>query len=521
MIKILEVKVGLDFSKQSQLSAIASFLGVKETDIKNFKILKKSIDARNKKNIAYKCNFAVEIDEKLVKNAFFEPYVEEKRLKINKINNKSAVVVGSGPAGLFCALTLAKANVKVTLLEKGERMEKRVKTVETYLKTGKFSVKSNIQEGEGGAGTFSDGKLNSGINSFLAREVLHIFHENGAGEEVLYENRPHVGTDVIRDIVVRIRKQIEKLGGKVLFESKFMDFEETDNGIEVTYVSQNKEHKILADNLILALGYSARDTHRMLEKKGMTYKQKPFSIGYRIEHLQADINKMQYGEDNPLLPPAEYRLFEHLESGRTVYTFCMCPGGEVVPAVSGSDEIVTNGMSYHGRKGKNANSAVLVSVSPSDYGSEHPLAGIDFQEKLEKEAYKKGDGCFIVSNVEDFLNRKTTEDLGIVQPTIRPKYVLGDVGRLLPLNLVNDIREGIKRFAKKLKGFDKNGVLTGIETRSSAPFCTARQDNLQTNFKNVYAIGEGAGMAGGIMSSAVDGMKIALKIIEENSDANI
>ncbi len=513
MIKVLDVKVPIDFSRDAQINAVASFLKVKLSDIKSIKILKKSIDARNKKKIAYNCNFAVEIDEKLVKNAFFEKYTAPERLKTEKIK-RDVVVVGSGPSGLFSAYVLAKSGANVTLVEKGEIMEKRIISVETYKKTSKLNPLGTIQEGEGGAGTFSDGKLNTGIGSPLVFEVLSIFVDHGASDDILYESRPHVGTDIIREVVVNMRESIMALGGKFMFETEFVDFKKVENKVQVVCKKGKEEITLDCDDLVLGLGYSARKTHRVLFKRGMEYRQKAFSVGYRIEHLQSDINISQYGSDDLPLPPAEYKLATHFDDGRGVYTFCMCPGGEVVPAVSKVGEIVTNGMSYHDRGGKNSNSAILVSVFESDYGSDHPLAGMDFQEKLEKEAYEKGRGEFMVSNIKDFLEGKESYKLGKVKPTIKPRFFLGDVGTLLPKVLVDDIKKGIVEFTKKIKCFD-DGVLTGIETRSSAPFMVPRAESLETNISNIYMVGEGAGMAGGIVSSAVDGIKVALKIIEK------
>ena len=522
MYRVNEVAVSLEdnLDKENLYNVLANFFHVRKQDIKNFTIVKKSLDARKKSNIHYKYNFDVEFDknvEKIVVNKFNLQKVEKEIYVTPKIEKqKRVVVVGSGPSGLFAALELVKSNVKVVLLERGECIEDRVKTVEELLKTGKLNKESNIQFGEGGAGTFSDGKLNTGINSPLVNQVLRTFYENGAEENVLYDNKAHIGTDQLRSVVKNIRNNIIKLGGEVKFKTKFVDFKTDKDKVEVIYENCGAQGKIIADDLILALGYSARDTHRVMNKKGLEYMQKPFSVGYRIEHLQEDINKAQYGENyNKLLPPADYKLFAHLENKRTVYTFCMCPGGEVVPAISGDNQIVTNGMSYHARDGKNANSAILVSVDEKDYKSSDALAGLKFQEQLERNAYKEGNGKFIVSRVEDFMNNKETVKLTKVNPTIKPYYSLGNVYKLLPKELSESIKQGLVILGKKLKGFDdKDAILTGIETRSSAPFMVKRNESLSTSINHVYSVGEGAGMAGGIVSSAVDGLKVARKIIE-------
>ena len=520
MLRVNEVKVSLEQALEKDLKGvIAKHLLIDAKNIVWYRIKKRALDARKKSNIHYKYNFDVSlsknIEQKIKEKFNLQEVVNQEETLLKVSQNKTVVVVGSGPAGLFAAYTLSKSNVKVVLLERGENVYDRVKTVEKLLNSGELNSESNIQFGEGGAGTFSDGKLNTGINSPLVEKVLNIFYECGAEQNVTYDAKPHIGTDMLRNVVSNLRNKIIEQGGQVFFKSKFTHFKQCDDKIKVFYVSGEQKKEIIADDLILAVGYSARDTLRDLYGQGIDFAQKPFSVGYRIEHLQEDINKAQYGDGySKLLPPADYKLFVHLPNGRTVYTFCMCPGGQVVPAISDSNQIVTNGMSYHARSGKNANSAILVSVDCVDYKSEHPLAGMVYQENLEKQAFEKGQGCFIVSKFGDFEKNKATINLGSVEPTIKPNFKLGNVYSLLPKELSNSIVEGIKLLGKKLKGFDnKDALLTGIETRSSAPFLIKRNIELATNIKHVYAVGEGAGMAGGIVSSAVDGMKIANKII--------
>lgn len=507
------------FDLSNHIFCASQFLGVKPFDIVDLKISRRSIDARKKSHIIYKFNFDVEVKEgvKIFPKCKVQEIIQEHNCaeKITKPNG--TVVVGSGPSGLFSALWLAKAGEKVVLLERGKCIEEREKDVQNLIQNGVFNKDSNIQFGEGGAGTFSDGKLNTGTNNAFIKDVLKTFVDNGAPDDILFDSKPHIGTDILKKVIVSMRKQLESLGVKVLFESKFIDFERVGDRIVVKYVSAGKNYIIKCQNLVLALGYSARGTFLTLYKKGIEFKQKPFSVGYRIEHKQAMVNLAQYGKTaDKYLPPADYKLFHHLENGRTVYTFCMCPGGVVVPAKSEENGICTNGMSYHSRSGENANSAVLVSVTEADYESSHPLAGMFYQQKLEQNAFNLGKGKYVYSTFSAFEKAKKCEKIGQVKPTIGINGVVGNCYELLPKELADSIILGIKEFGKKLKGFDdKDALLTGIETRSSAPFMIERNSNKMTNLKNIYAVGEGAGRAGGIVSSAVDGIVIAKSIIEK------
>ncbi|MBE5736180.1 MAG: FAD-binding protein [Clostridiales bacterium] len=530
MYRINQLVLPVGFKKSELNKYVARKIKADESMLKAVKLLKLSIDARVKSDIRYISNVAFDIDGYFDHHKLrgVEKY-EEKQVSLPKYNGKKdkIVVVGSGPAGLFASLVLAEAGACVMLIERGYEMSKRKVAVDSMMLDGVLDEVSNIQFGEGGAGTFSDGKLNTGIASEYVRYVLETFHKYGADENILYEAKPHVGTDVLSSVIVNIREYLKSIGVDVMFETKLVDVKvEGDKLVSVAVEKNSQLHNIECDKVVLAIGHSSRDTIRMLYNKNIAFKQKPFSLGYRIEHLQQDINISQYGRDNCArsdgdvvgLPPAEYKLVEHVGE-RVVYTFCMCPGGVVVPATSVNGCVVTNGMSYNARDGKNANSALLVSVGVEDFPSNHPLAGIELQEQWEQFAYSKtGSYKAIVQRVGDFLRGVPTTALGKVIPTYKPGYVLGSVEDMLPPYVVSSIKDALPRLGNKIKCFaDNDAILTGVETRSSAPYQIVRDDNMQTSIQGVYAIGEGAGMAGGIVSSAVDGIKCAVAIIKQNA----
>jgi len=396
-------------------------------------------------------------------------------------------------------------------------MDRRMAAVSEMMNKGILDERSNIQFGEGGAGTFSDGKLNTGINNMLCDEVLDTFCQFGASNEILYSNKAHIGTDVLSKVIVNIRNYMIEKGCEFLFEHTLKTIDSKNQIIVVDTTSGIKEMPY--DELVLALGHSSRDTIRELYKNGLSLKKKPFSLGFRIEHLQSEINYSQYGDMafRNVLPPADYHLSTHLPNGRCVYTFCMCPGGVVVPATSEQGHIVTNGMSYSGRDGVNANSALLVSVTPEDFPDGDDLSGLAWQEEIESRAFAKNNSFYAtVQKVGDFLNGRESESLGKVTPTYTPGYILGSVEDILPDNLIHSLKVGIIELDKKLHGFaDNDAILTAVETRSSAPYQVIRNEKMETNFPNVYMIGEGAGMAGGIVSSAVEGLKVAQILIDK------
>ena len=442
---------------------------------------------------------------------------EEKSCEIplKKLNNKKVVVVGFGPAGMFASLLLARAGYNPIILERGSSIEVRKEKVNHFLKTGELDSECNVQFGEGGAGTFSDGKLTTGVKDDKCKFILDEFIKAGAPEEIGYLSKPHIGTDNLEKIVATIRNEIISLGGKIHFDTKLIDILEKDNTLyAIKTLSGGKEEIISCDSVVLATGHSARDVYRMLDDKKVKMEQKPFSMGVRIEHKQKDINLSQYGREDIT---ADYKLSHRLKDGRGVYTFCMCPGGKVILSSSQENMVVVNGMSDYKRDSVNSNSAVLVSVNPEDFGSSDVLAGAKLQEKYESKAYElMGEQKAIVQLFGDFLNDKITTELGEITPSVS-RYGFGNITEALPAFVVEGIKEGVVAFDKKLKGFARrDAVLVGIETRSSSPVRILREENKESfTIKGLYPCGEGAGYAGGIMSAALDGLKVALEIMNK------
>jgi uncharacterized FAD-dependent dehydrogenase len=449
-----------------------------------------------------------------------KPY--EYNLPACKKLNYQPVVVGFGPAGMFAGLILAQAGAKPIIIEQGYDVDRRAKDIENFIKTRKLNTSSNIQFGEGGAGTFSDGKLTTGTKDIRARKVLLEFYKHGAPEEILYSGKPHIGTDKLRTVVKNIRNEIINLGGEVHFGTKLTKLKYKNNSIcGVVAVKDGNKIVIETDNVILAIGHSSRDTFEMLYNSDVFMEQKAFSVGARIEHLREDIDRSQYGDfaGNERLGSAPYKLNVHLKNGRGVYTFCMCPGGEVVPATSEENMVCTNGMSEFSRDKVNSNGALLVGVNPEDFGSSHPLAGIEFQRKIERKAFEVGGENYNapVQRVGDFLNNKKSTAFGSVVPSYKPDVTFCNLDDVLPEFVTSSMKEAILLMDKRLKGFaNPEAVLTGAETRSSSPVRIVRDDSLQSvSIKGLYPCGEGAGYAGGIVSAGVDGIKCAEKIISE------
>lgn len=522
MIRVQDIKLSLEEELANLPSKIAKKLKIKPTDIVTYSIFKEAIDARKKEDI--KLVYTVDVETK--KDDFLlEKYPNLKRPdpayvcpeKGEALMAHPPVVVGSGPCGLFAALILAQQGFKPIVIERGKCVEERVKDVEDFWKKGIFNPKSNVQFGEGGAGTFSDGKLTTQIKNKRCHKVLEEMVLAGAPEEILYKNKPHVGTDILRDVVRNIRQQIIALGGTFRFETQLTDLEIVDGKLQAIIL--NEGERLETEHCILAIGHSARDTFEMLHKAKMHMEQKPFSMGMRVEHLQSWINEAQFGKQfahHPKLGAAEYKLVHHCENGRTVYSFCMCPGGYVIASASEEGRVVTNGMSEHKRDGQNANSAILVNVGPEDFGSEDPLAGMYLQRKFEELAFKLGGENYKapVQRLGDFFENKKSETFGVVQPTYTPGVTLSNIKEVLPEFMATAIDEAMHAFGKKIEHFDHpDALFTGFETRSSSPVRLPRNEDYESNIKGIYPAGEGAGYAGGISSAAVDGIQIAEKIV--------
>lgn len=527
MLRISNIKISIDDDKSKILSLVLNKLKIKENELIKYHIFKESIDARKRGKIDFVYTVDVEIknEQKILKKGI-KDVVEVKQPSYvgvqhgtNKMNNRP-VIVGSGPAGLFASLLLAQRGYNPLLLERGLDVDERTKDINNFWNNRVFKNNSNVQFGEGGAGTFSDGKLTTRIKDIRCRKVLEELVNFGSPDEILYSHKPHVGTDILKNVVKNIREEIKRLGGDVRFNTQVTDIEVENDSIKSVIV--NNEERIECDDVIFAVGHSARDSYEMLYSKGVKIIQKPFAIGARIEHPQELINKSQYKEfyNHPRLGAADYRLIEHTSNGRTAYSFCMCPGGSVIASASNEFEVVTNGMSEHARDQINANSAFLVNVTPEDFGNEHPLAGIEFQRKYEKLAYELGGKNYNapMQLVGDFLNDKITTDIGKVEPSYKPGITCSDLRECLPEFVTSTMKEALISLDKKLNGFAMHdAVLTGVETRSSAPVRIVRdEETLQSvSTRNIYPCGEGAGYAGGIVTAAVDGIKCAEKIIQK------
>lgn len=527
MIRINEIKLSLDEEEELLAEKAAKILKINKKYIKSYTIYKKSVDARKKDDVhfTYSLDVAITLDEEQItrkcksnKVSIVKPYVytlpENKR-----VSSFRPVVVGFGPAGMFAGLILAQSGLKPIILERGKAVEERTKDVDLFWQTGKLNEESNVQFGEGGAGTFSDGKLTTGIKSPFIRKILEELYEAGAPEEILYSSKPHIGTDRLVEVVKNIRKKIEKLGGEVRLECRLEKLIVANGFVHgVTYTHKGEKIDLETDSVIMAIGHSARDTVEMLYNMGVEIMQKPFSVGARIEHPQSLINKAQYGKfaGHKKLGAADYKLACHGLHERGAYTFCMCPGGTVVNAASEKEGVIVNGMSSLARDGENANSALLVGIEPKDFPSDHPLAGIYYQREIENTAFKLAGSNYKAPAqlVGDFLKGIESKKLGNVQPTCPTGVTMTNLDLCLPEKVSATMKSAIVEMDKKLNGFNLyDAVLTAPETRSSSSVRILRDDLLQCNIRGVYPCGEGAGYAGGIISAAVDGVKCAHAVL--------
>ncbi|MBE0366096.1 hypothetical protein PULV_b0836 [Pseudoalteromonas ulvae UL12] len=538
MIRLTEIKLPLDHDDSALPLAIINKLDIEESALHNFTVFKRGYDARKKSNILliYTLDIDVDNEAQLLEKFHKDPHVKiapdtAYKFVATAPDNltERPVVIGFGPCGLFAGLLLAQMGFKPIILERGKAVRERTKDTFGFWRKRTLDVESNVQFGEGGAGTFSDGKLYSQVKDpkHYGRKVINEFVAAGAPEEILYVSKPHIGTFKLVNMIEKMRAEITALGGEIRFSTRVDDIELTDN--QITALKLSNGETLHSKHVVLAVGHSARDTFEMLYNRDVYMEAKPFSVGFRIEHKQSMIDECRFGDNagNPILGAADYKLVHHCDNGRTVYSFCMCPGGTVVAATSELGQVVTNGMSQYSRNERNANSAIVVGISPDEDYPGHPLAGIELQRQLEKQAFTLGGSDYNApaQKIGDFLKGRTSAELGDVQPSYTPGITLTDLSHVLPDYAIAALREAIPAFNKQIKGFaSSDGLLTGVETRTSSPVCIKRDKAYQSiNVKGLFPAGEGAGYAGGILSAGIDGIKVAeavaLSILSSSSQA--
>lgn len=525
MIRISNIPLPIGGDLDQLKKRAARLLDIHPDQIGAISLARQSIDARKKSDVHYVC--AVDLsapgEAELVRRAgnknvvLFQPQPYQFPA-VARTSKLQPVVVGMGPAGLFSALFLARAGVPCLVLERGRAVDQRTADVSAFWASGGLDPASNVQFGEGGAGTFSDGKLTTGTHDPRHDAVLDTFLQHGAPEDIRWSHKPHIGTDILRLVVKSIRLELIRLGCEVRFEHRLTGLDLRDGALAgVKVEAPTGAYDLEADTLVLAPGHSARDTFRMLFDAGVPMAQKPFALGVRIEHLQAEVSAAQYGPAWEQLPPSDYKLACHLPNGRSAFTFCVCPGGEVVAAASEPGRLVTNGMSQRARDGRNINGGLLVGVGPGDYGGDHPLAGMDFQAVWEEKAFRLGGGAFHApaQTVGSLLTGSAPALSSALEPTYRPGVVPADLTQCLPPFAADALRQALPLMGRRLHGFDSpHALLTGVETRSSSPVRLLRDAGLQSPVRGLYPCGEGGGWAGGIMSAAADGIRVAEKVAE-------
>ncbi len=528
MIRLNQVKLPVTHKDEEITAKVCRILRISEAEILSVKIVKQSLDARKKDQICYSYTLDVTLREKkketnAVRNGGSQAVLlrEEETYTFpgpgTERLSHPPVIVGSGPAGLFCGYMLAQAGYCPVILERGDDVDTRKQKVEQFWADGTLDTRCNVQFGEGGAGTFSDGKLNTLVKDPKKRnqKVLEIFVEHGADPAILYLQKPHIGTDVLSQVVKNIRKHIEELGGTVRFGAQVTDIlmeQGAVRGVEVT--SGDSQPPIPGEALILAVGHSARDTFSMLLNRGVFMQPKAFAVGLRIQHPQEMINQSQYGPNHwDILGPASYKVTHQASTGRGVYSFCMCPGGYVVNASSEAGRLAVNGMSNHDRGGQNANSALIVTVTPEDFGDVSPMAGVEYQRKLEALAYECGNGKIPIQLYGDFKENRISCQLGDVAPEFKGETSFANLREMLPGYLSDSLIEGVEHFENMIRGFSRHdSILAGVESRTSSPLRILRNSDLESDTKGLFPCGEGAGYAGGITSAAMDGIKVAEEI---------